>query len=426
MAVRCVTRTPASDSWPPSSRSHNAGSSRLSLGFSKIAEFRKPVAALRRRVSIDIPYTFNLIQKLSAMTPKQQRIQEILKKKTLSEDDFIELGEIRMREIGGLTFQPKCKFEPGAFRHLVGVRWLVTLSFKSSSIALDDIAYIGQYSRLKQLEFIDCPIGDPEVRKLGVINQLRYLDISGTKITDRSLKYVGAQGNLESLFLSRTRVTNRGLSQLVGLPALQCLQLQSTEVDNDGIMQLVGLSRLNMSNGLMRGSRVTRDGVSDFNLKQAELVRNARRKKKLASQPKPTECDAARAVLFSFLADLNKWWPKVGKWSDSFDAKVKRDKQEKLLAAADAALAEVFAKYCFNPTKALATQVGYSREIYYAIDRINVISVEEPARNKIVFTMEDDSDGFGGRFQFVMQKSKGDWRVHHKKVWDGGWKKWAF
>lgn len=81
-------------------------------------------------------------------------------------------------------------------------------------------------------------LDDDDLAPLGQFSKLRNLFLGNTQIGDKALEHLHNLGELQTLSLNSTRVTDKGLQHLAKLTKLRTLNLQETDVTAAGVTQL--------------------------------------------------------------------------------------------------------------------------------------------------------------------------------------------
>lgn len=140
------------------------------------------------------------------------------------------------------------------FHRLSAVPDLRELGFEKTSFGDAGLKYIEPLTKLKTLDFIDCPrITDASLPRISGFANLEGLFLYGTGVTDAGMPALAKLRNLEFLSLQRTAIGDAGLAYVADLPNLQKLLLGtdrivdgSPPITERGLAELVRLPKLKL------------------------------------------------------------------------------------------------------------------------------------------------------------------------------------
>ncbi len=358
---------------------------------------------------------------------QQKRIMELLQQTRLSDDDFVELGQ--MGTLRKLAFKAGARLPRRAFQHLQGSKRLQFITIEESKIAPADVEDLAAIPGLKHLHFVNCPVTNAAVKSLGGHPTLTQLWLKGSKVTDAALKHVAAIPNLRWLELDDTAVTDNGLPHLSAAENLATLGLRNTVVTDEGVLALAPLRKLELDPGQVTGTDVTEQGIDALFAarKTAELKNRATKRSASPVAENSHDTSSARQVLASFFQAMNQWELESYRGSETgnrSDGTVDAQKWNTFCQERLDALQEIFEEHCTAKHRKYGRTAAFScgNPPDYDLQTEEIVSVEIPTKSRIV--VETKKTGvFRKRCQYVLLKERDKWLLDNKKWFYGDWQK---
>lgn len=137
---------------------------------------------------------------------------------------------------------------------------LEILQCQQGKITSAGVSALGGLTKLKQVNFNNCPIDDLAAPTLAKLNSLVCLDVAYTKMTGKGLRLV-ASGlpKLANLDSDGTGVTDADMPAFAALPQLTLLSIADTAVTDAGMKELAKSKSLGAV--VLSGTKVTDAGV---------------------------------------------------------------------------------------------------------------------------------------------------------------------
>lgn len=356
---------------------------------------------------------------------QEERIDELLEQPQLSDDDFIELGQ--MGTLRKLDFKPGAKLPRHAFQHLQGSKRLQFITITETKITPADVKDLAAIPTLKNLYFVNCPVTNAAIKPLVGHPKLAVLGLVGSKVTDAGLKHVAAIPNLRWLDLEDTAITDKGLPHLSAAENLATLFLRNTAVTDEGILALAPLRKLKLAPGQVTGTDITEQGIDALFAarKKVEVKKQAAKKPALSVAENSHDTSSARQVLTSFFRAMNQWEVESFRgWEThhSSDRTIDAPKWDSFCQKRLVALQKIFDKHCTAKPRKYGRTAGFScgHPPDYDLQIEEIVSVEMPTKSRIIIETKK-SGVLSRRSQYVLLKVKGNWLLDNRKTFYDGW-----
>jgi Leucine-rich repeat (LRR) protein len=155
--------------------------------------------------------------------------------------------------------------------HLRGLTRLRRLDLSFTKLTGASLANLKNLAQLESLDLTSTAVADSDLAYLKELRKLQNLKLSQTDITDAGLSHLRDLPDLNRLDLSgcQTNITDAGLIVLGGLSQLESLILDDTDVTDAGLPSLSGLVQLQSLS--LRNTRTGNVGISSFRTQRPEV-----------------------------------------------------------------------------------------------------------------------------------------------------------
>jgi hypothetical protein len=145
-----------------------------------------------------------------------------------------------------VSFFKNEKFTDADLKHLINLKHLTSLTFRSSSLTGVGLEHLKGINSLKNLDLGATKVKDADLSHLKGLKRLEKLNLMNNRdnITDAGMIHLQGLASLKKLSLSDTVVGDAGLLKLQALPVLEDLDLRGTNITNTGLKHLQGIKNL--------------------------------------------------------------------------------------------------------------------------------------------------------------------------------------
>jgi hypothetical protein len=348
---------------------------------------------------------------------QEERAAAILRRRALTDDDIDQLSQFN--SLRDLKFAAGSTFPPATFARLARLRWLQFLQFESSAFSAQEMRDLSAIGTLRSLIFLNCQLGDAEIRHFAVPPRLDRLWLDGSQITDASLPHIASFASLTWLSLGGTCITDAGLAQLRPLGQLKLLYLHATSITDAGLLSLTVLPRLKLA--APRGA-ITEAGIAAFRAAQREET--FRQKHGMAPPPVDSAVvAAATGRLREFVAAMHAW----GEYAIEISQQIPPAPRS-TTAVQDSwelmreRLSAVMATFCTPKARPMGKPEYFSVSTPPAYDP-NQLSIREATqpngRTVVIVTIEARNT----EYQYVLKQRGAQWFIDSRQCWtDGRWR----
>lgn len=341
---------------------------------------------------------------------KEQRLQELLLKKSWTDSDVDEVAA--MKTLRHLALPPDLLLPSRGLQKLAGIRSLQSLTMPHSRMNEEDMAAIAGMPALWRLDLEGTPMDGAMLEALTAAPRLKDLWLKNTGIDDALMEIIARIPALEWLIITDNPVTDAGLRALCRATRLRTLWLGGTGVTDAGVVTLAPLQSLTALN--ITGSAVTEQGKSALFTAQQARRKSSRKGDTFVGDE--TDVANAKRALIEFIEAIEAWNVETTK-------QARRDSENSFTRDRAAAKVAIFERLCTKRTRvhddpALLTWSEKNRPSPPG-DILEVDQVD-PRRIEICYR------GDQGRLLFVLFKRNGRWFIDHCKSWmEGGWSNYS-
>jgi len=135
------------------------------------------------------------------------------------------------------------------------------VSFTGQTVSKATIKRLADFSMLRRLVLVDCPLETLSLRQLTSL-RLREFVLMDVQITDKDLSALPRLTELEYLHLSGPNLTEAGLKHVARIKTLVRLDLESLKISDEGLLQLKSLQLLRDFH--LAECKVSPEGLTDL------------------------------------------------------------------------------------------------------------------------------------------------------------------
>jgi Leucine-rich repeat (LRR) protein len=119
-----------------------------------------------------------------------------------------------------------------------GRRFVDRVSVAKTSLAGQDLSFLGAFKRLRHLDLSDSGVGEEALQAVSTLKGLTVLILSRTAVKDDGLRHLASLSGLSMLGLSGCGVVGPGVRHLTGLAALEVIDFSESGLTDDGTSHL--------------------------------------------------------------------------------------------------------------------------------------------------------------------------------------------